>query len=311
MSTTLQLYILCYNRAELARQAIQSALAQTDKRFHLVISDNSTDGTTKAMVEAEFPQVDYRFRDPHLKVQDHLNLCLEEATADHICLFHDDDLLSVRFVARVLDAIAAEPGSTAIGVNAWIAEEGRLRRLSFQALGDTHLVRDARQLAAHYFGRYQMGIAPFPGYVYAKASLAGLRFDASGGKYADVSWLLHVVERGPMVWIAEPLMTYRLHATNDSRSESIGDRLRLLADLKGRAAVVGSALIQDFRFFVYKKALELDRNQMSPLTPLRRKAMESYLRYYRCRRLLRVDQHWALLKRAGTRLMQRVPVEAA
>jgi glycosyltransferase involved in cell wall biosynthesis len=306
MSATLQLYILCYNRAELARQAIQSALAQTEQRFQLVISDNSTDGRTKAMVAAEFPQVDYRFREPHLKALDHFNLCLDEVTASHVCLFHDDDLLAPRYVERVLEAIDRHPESAAIGVNAWIEEGGQPQRLSFSTTGAEHLVRDARQLATHYFSRYQMGIAPFPGYVYAKAKAKGLRFDPAEGKYSDVSWLLRVVERGAMVWIVEPLMTYRLHATNDSRQESIGDRLRLLAYFKRRQSVVGPALVEDFRFFIYKKALELDRAQLLRLPVGRRETMKGYLKRYRCRRVGRFDQHLALLRQTRVRVARRL-----
>jgi glycosyltransferase involved in cell wall biosynthesis len=299
MSATLQLYILCYNRAELARQAIQSALAQTDKRFQLVVSDNSTDGKTKAMVAAEFPQVTYRLRQPHLPVLDHLNHCLQEATAEHLCLFHDDDILAPSFVAQVMQVVSAHPHAAAIGVNAWIAEDGKPRRRSFEAKGPTHLVRDAQQLATHYFGRHQFGIAPFPGYVYSRAWLAGLRFDPRGGKYSDVSWLLRVVERAPLVWIVEPQMTYRLHSTNDSRHESIGDRLRLLAYFKQRRSTVGAALVEDFRFFIYKKALERERQRLLVLPPIRRDRMIGYLKRYRCRRIARFDQHLALLGRAG------------
>ncbi len=305
MSATLQLYILCYNRAGLAREAIRSALAQTDRQYELVISDNSTDDETQAMVAAEFPQLDYRRRVPSLKALDHFNLCLAEASADHVCLFHDDDLLAPRWVERVREVIAAHPAAAAIGVNARIAEEGRPTRLSFQSSGATHEVRDPRQLAAHYFGRYQLGIAPFPGYVYARARIGGLRFDPAEGKYSDVMWLLRVVERGPLVWVAEPLMTYRLHASNDSRSESIGDRLHLLAYFKRRRSAVGAGLIEDYRFFIYKKALALDAGQWRALSPARRQTMKSFLQRYRCRRIGRIDQHVALLRRARVRAVQR------
>lgn len=306
MRASLQLYILCYNRAALARQAIRSALAQTDTRFQLVISDNSTDGQTRAMVAKEFPQVTYKVRDPHLKALDHFNLCLDEATASHVCLFHDDDLLAPRYVQRTLAAAEAHPGASAIGVNAWIAEDGRAPRLSFEAAGEHHVVHSARHLASHYFGRYQTGIAPFPGYVYARTLLDGLRFDVAGGKYSDLSWLLRVVERGPMLWLAEPLMTYRLHASNDSRSESIGDRLRLLAYFKQHARSLGHASIEDLRFFIYKKALALG----GALPSARRKMMQAYLARYRWRRIGRLDQHAALLRRLAVRCVRRFAIPA-
>lgn len=301
MAASLQLYILCYNRAALARQAIQSALRQNGP-FRLVISDNSTDDETQAMVAAEFPQLDYRRRVPHLKALDHFNLCLAEASSDYICLFHDDDLLAPQYVERVLAAINAHPEAAAIGVNAWIAEDGRPLKLSFRSTGSHHRVRDAARLAAHYFSRHQLGIAPFPGYVYARSRIAGLRFDQANGKYSDVSWLLRVADRGGLVWLVEPLMTYRLHASNDSRSESIGDRLKLLAYFKRNTASVGPGVAEDFRFFIYKKALDLDREGLRKLPPRRRERLQEALSRLRRHRVLRLDHHAALLRKAAVRI---------
>lgn len=300
--STLQIFILCYNRPDFARQSIGSALAQTDKDFELIVSDNSTDGAVRAMVTAEFPQVNYRFRDPHLKALDHFNLCLSEATAEHVCLFHDDDLLAADFVDGVKDAIAHHPKAAAIGVNAWIAEDGRAPKLSFRSVGAFHRVDDASSLAAHYFSRHQLGIAPFPGYVYAKSRIEGLRFDQANGKYSDVSWLLRVADRGGLVWVVRPLMTYRLHASNDSRAESIGDRLKLLGYFKRHAASVGPGVIEDFRFFIYKKAIDLDRQTLRELPPGRRARLQRALARLRRRRLLRLDHHAALLRKTAVKI---------
>jgi glycosyltransferase involved in cell wall biosynthesis len=303
--SSLQIFILCYNRPEFARQSIASALAQNQKDFELIVSDNSTSDAVRAMVATEFPQVNYRFRDPHLKALDHFNLCLAEATAEHVCLFHDDDLLLPDFVDSVQDAINHHPQAAAIGVNGWIAESGHTPKLSFRSGGAFHRVDDAAALAAHYFSRHQLGIAPFPGYVYAKARIAGLRFDQANGKYSDVSWLLRVADRGGLVWVVEPLMTYRLHASNDSRSESIGDRLKLLAYFKRNAADVGHRVIDDFRFFICKKALDLDREGLRPLPPRRRERLRQTLSRLRRARVMRLDHHAALLRKTAVKLFQR------
>ena len=299
---SLQVFILCFNRPDFARQAIRSATLQTTDRFQIVISDNSTNDAVRAMVQADYPALEYRCRTNHLGVLDHLNQCLDEATADYVCLFHDDDLLSPLFVQRVLETTGQFPHAAAIGVNGWIVEAGRAARLSFDTLGKTHFVRDAGQLAAHYFSRAQLGIAPFPGYVYSMARIGDLRFDSAGGKYSDVSWLLRVVAKGGMAWIVEPLMTYRLHATNDSRQESIGDRLKLLAYFKRNASTVGHGLIEDFRFFICKKAFQLDRDNVRALSRPRQQTMHAYMTRYRCRRFLRFDHHLAQLRKLGVRL---------
>ena len=302
---TMQLFLLCRNRPDFARQAIQSAVRQTVNRFAIVISDNSTDNSMESLVRLEFPDLEYRRRTNDLSVFGHLNQCLNEATADYVCLFHDDDLLSPRYTEGILDAIGRFPDAAAIGTNAWIAEDGRPPHLSFKTTEETHFVRDAKQLAAHYFSRHQPGIAPFPGYVYSTTRVGELRFDPAGGKYGDVSWLLRVADRGGIVWIVEPLMTTRMHASNDSRQESIGDRLKLFAFLKKHTSTLGQGLIEDFRFFLYKKILELDRISIQTLSPSRRRTVQAYVTRYRCLRFSRLDHHRALLQKAKVRLVER------
>lgn len=303
---SLQLFILCRNRTDFARQAIQSVMRQTVNRFEIVISDNSTDSSVESLIRSEFPHLKYRRRTSDLSVFDHLNQCLNEATADYVCLFHDDDLMSPRYTECILDAIGQYPDAAAIGTNAWIAEDGRPPHLSFNATEETHLVRDARQLAEHYFSRHQPGIAPFPGYVYSKARIGALRFDPAGGKYGDVSWLLRVADRGGIVWIVEPLMTTRMHASNDSRQESVGDRLKLFAFFKKHTSTLGQGLIEDFRFFLYKKILELDRISIRTLSPSRRRTVQAYLTGYRFRRFSRLDHYRFLLQKTKVRLVQCV-----
>ena len=305
-SVTMQLFVLCRNRPDFARQAIQSAVRQTVNRFAIVISDNSTDNSVESLARLEFPDLEYRRRTNDLSVFGHLNQCLNEATADYVCLFHDDDLLSPRYTEGILDAIAQFPDAAAIGTNAWIAEDDRPPHLSFKTTEETHFVRDARQLAAHYFSRHQPGIAPFPGYVYSTTRVGELRFDPAGGKYGDVSWLLRVADRGGIVWIVEPMMTTRMHASNDSRQESIGDRLKLFAFLKKHTSTLGQGLIEDFRFFLYKKILELDRISIRTLSPSRRRTVQAYVTRYRCLRFSRLDHHRALLQKAKVRLVERL-----
>ena len=303
---SLQLFVLCCNRPDFARQAIQSAMRQTVNRLEIVISDNSTDKSMETLVQAEFPHLEYRRRTNHLSAIDHLNQCLAEATADYVCLFHDDDSLSPRYTECILDTIEQYPGAAAISTNAWIAEDGKPPDLFFKTLGKAHFVRDARQLATHYFSRHQPGFAPFSGYVYSTARVGELRLDPAGGKYGDVSWLLRVADRGGIVWIVEPLMTYRLHASNDSRQESIGDRLKLFAFFKKHISTLGQGLIEDFRFFLYKKILDLDRKNLLALSPSRRRTVQAYLTRYRCLRFSRLDHHRYLLQKAKVRLVQRL-----
>lgn len=307
---SLELYILCCDRPDFAREAIQSALRQSTDRFLIVISDNSTGSSIEQLARSEFPGLTYRRRSPHMRVLEHLNQCLNEASAQYVCLFHDDDVLDPAFVEQILDCAARFPAAAAIGVNAWLVEEGRPAKLSFGTLGNTHSIHGPRQLAAYYYSRHQLGIAPFPSYVYSTARMGDLRFDEAAGKFSDVAWLLRVAERGEIIWLSEPLMTYRLHSSNDGRKESIGDRLKLFAFFKRNLALLGPGLVGDYRFFLYKKVLELHRRQVLKVSASKRRTLRTYVARYRVTRFCRLDHHRALLRKAAIRLVQhfRSPV---
>jgi GT2 family glycosyltransferase len=295
--SALSLYILCHNRPDDARQAIRSVLAQTDQEFTLTVSDNSSDDRVEQMVRQDFPAVNYVRRRPMLAALEHFNRCIEEAQGTHFCLFHDDDLMAPDFVQEVKAAIQAYPQAIAFGCNAYIESLGKRQpRLAILSGRRYELITSPRQLAARYFARYQSGIAPFPGYVYQRASVGTTRFHPDEGKYSDVTWLLRLAGAGLTVWISKPLMTYRLHGGNDGSIESRRDRLRFLSYLKQQRRELGAGILQDYRCsFVYKPMI-----LKSAVTshPVRQSTAARFLRHYRWRRYARLDTYRALLRRA-------------
>jgi glycosyltransferase involved in cell wall biosynthesis len=252
--TTLTVFVLCHNRADLARQTLESILNQTDKEFDLVVSDNSSDEKVSLMLQAEFPQIRCRRRVPMLAQLEHFNRCIDEVRTDYFCLFHDDDLMHPEFVARMKTVLDTHPEIVACGCNARKESFGKIeRRPSFLALGQLEWITSPRVLAQRYFGRAQSGIAPFPGYIYRRSRVGELRLPDEGGKYADVAWLLTLSMKGRLVWVTAPLMTYRMHGGNDGGVESLRDRLRFLGFMKQNLSMLGKDLLTEYRgSFIYK-----------------------------------------------------------
>lgn len=301
----LTIFILCHNRPELARQTIRSVLAQDDPKFALTISDNSTDDRTERMVREEFPAVRYVRRTPALTAFGHFNRCIDETAEGHFCLFHDDDLMAPDFVQQAKRAIAAFPGAAAFGFNAQLESYGKLEaRPSFLSRGESEVIASPRTLALRYFGRAQSGIAPFPGYVYNRAAVGDARFVPDAGKYSDVTWLMRLAARAPIVWINRPVMTYRVHGGNDGLAESRRDRLRLLAALKRQSPTLGADVVADFRCsFVYKP---LARNpDPQRRNPQRQRLARAFVGSYRWKRYLRAATYRALLERALVKAANR------
>lgn len=292
----LTIFILCHNRPDYARQAILSVLGQTSRAFTLTVSDNSSNDEVERMVKSEFPDVHYICRTPMLKLLDHFNRCIEEAHSEYFCLFHDDDVMSPDFVEVMEKCLRSFPAAIAFACNARIEKFGKQEpRTCFRSFRKHELIDTPRNLARRYFSRAQSGFAPFPGYIYNRRLVGDQRLPDEGGKYADVTWLLSLASKGVIVWVNRPLMTYRMHESNDSNQESLRDRLRLLGFLKANRTLFGTGVLQDFRYsFIYKKIQKACIGSPSG----RCRAIISFVNHYRWARYARFDYYKALAVRA-------------
>lgn len=301
--TTLTIYVLCHNRPDDTRKAIQSILAQTDQNFRLIVSDNSSNDEVEQMVRREFPAVSYIRRVPMLPALMHFNHCITEVETDYFCLFHDDDIMGADFVSTIRQCAQKFPHAALIGCNAHIERFGQCEaRPSFRTFREYEQMATPRDLAMRYFSRAQSGIAPFPGYVYNRRLMAGQLIPAEGGKYADVTWLLMLAHLGEVVWINRPLMTYRLHASNDSNTDSPRDRLRFLGYLKQNRATIGSGVLQDYRCsFIYKKISQDNDSRYQR----RHTVAKQFLQHYRWVRYTRADTYKSVLNRALIKWMTK------
>lgn len=286
----LDIYLLCHNRPEGAREAIASILAQGASGFRLIVSDNSTQASVAEMVAREFPQVEIRHRGG-LPPFEHFNRCIAEAfehsaTVPWFCLFHDDDVMASDYVAHLQNAVKRYPDAVAIGVNAWVVDQAAgTRELGVRSRREYTVLRTPQALFQRYFGRHQTGIAPFPGYIYRAAEAGRSRMPLDGGKYADVTWLLSLAVLGRLVWVNRPLMEYRLHGGNDGLRESLRDRLRFLATLKRHPDWAGATGLVDYRYFLYRKCL--DRTAQEGRRPQRQRWLQQQVARLRRERFLR------------------------
>jgi len=295
-SVWLDIFLLCHNRPEFAKAAIQSILNQRAGGFQLTVSDNSSDDRVARMVQENFPAVRIKHRN-NLPSLVHFNTCISEAQTGYFCLFHDDDLMGADYVSEMRLASKRFPEAVAIGANAWVVNlEKGTRATSIRAFGSHQVIASAQDLFRRYFGRYQTGIAPFPGYIYRTAMAGTERIPVNGGKYADVSWLLRLVSLGPVVWWNKPLMDYHLHGSNDGLQESRRDRLNFLGFIKGCPNCVSPSGLNDYRYFIYKKIIEVDTG--NPSYQIRTRRLHGFLRWQRVLRHLRLSELPQMLRKS-------------
>lgn len=252
---TLTIFLLTHNRIKDAMLAVASILQQSDTRFKLIVSDSSECNDMLSELQALPVKVEYRKRSSYLTAFEHFNLCISEVTTDFYALFHDDDLMLPNYVGEFWFAKELFPDAIAYAGNALIERNGRVCEKSILASDAYQELTVFSDLAIKYFSRHQLGIAPFPSYVYRKIDLGHLEFNLGSGKYGDVQWLLQLIQHGKVIWSSKPVMIYRLHENNDSKTESIRDRFRFLGYLKGvKKDVLGMTLV-NYRRFLYKKIL--------------------------------------------------------
>lgn len=297
---------MTHNRTKQAFEAILSVLEQGGHNFDLTVSDNSDTDSLGHLIQSNIQKIPSLSRVTYIKrpklypALEHFNLCLDEVASDYFCLFHDDDLMLPNFVAKFFEAQNLFPHAAAFGTNA-IAEKNRINRnLFFQSAGSHTVGITPRVLAEKYFSRHQLGVAPFPSYIYKKSSIKSLHFDPGWGKYGDVTWLLNVACHGEIIWINQPLMIYRLHDGNDSLIESRRDRLKFLAFIKRSKNRFGPTILRDYRFFIFKKNLPILLDSSNKVRQAN--ILKKYIFTYRIYRILRLDHHWHLIKKWKIRL---------
>jgi glycosyltransferase involved in cell wall biosynthesis len=249
-TASLQIFLLSRDRPGYLRETLRSALAQRGEQIEIIVSNNSERDDVAHMLAEEFPQVRCIRRTPPLGAFDHFRTIIDEASAELVVMFHDDDVLLDGYVETLRGALQADSALAAACCNAAILRDSQITdELFAPAAGDVRLCV-AEDLLHHYFSLSIKGPAPFPGYMYRRSAIQGLFLDPRhGGKYSDVSFLLKVLRRGPILWLEKPLMRYRFHGHNDSATEAVGQRLRLLRYVYTTTSVTRrSPLIKQYRY---------------------------------------------------------------
>lgn len=224
-----KVYLTTYNRPHMVMDTVDSILGQDYDDFGLLVSDNSTDNATEALFsKITRPKMQYRRRVP--SSENHMPDLFLEANSEYCVFFHDDDLMMPGYLETVVNLLDENPDVAAVGTNGYllrgnafttepiIASNGERRQRIFYNPTD---------LARVYLTN--ASVAPFPSYAYRMPHLNGVVCDLrQGGRYADVSLLMKVASRGPIVWFLDPLIHYRIHPGQDSQRPDIHSCLSLL-----------------------------------------------------------------------------------
>jgi len=222
----IQVYLTTYNRPHLVEKAIDSILNQSFNSYELIISDNSTNDYTKTIVEKKyFDKVRYIHRIP--TDPDHFNTILKDVDSEYFMIFHDDDVMHSSMLDTLYRKIIARREVIAIGSNARVVKNGKLKRSLFcEHLKKDIEIENRNQMVQAYF---KTGIVPLPSYLYRVEVAHKLRFNFShGGKHCDAAFIIDLLNLGPVIFCACPLMDFYIHSGQDSFNNAFRDRIKLV-----------------------------------------------------------------------------------
>lgn len=250
-SARVQIYIMSRDRPDYFRQALESVLIGIGGLADVIVSDNSISDSVQKLMASDFPNVQYIRRSPPVSALEHFRMVIEESSAEFLVMFHDDDIMMSSYVSKMVAALDENPNITAVACNAMLIRGDIKTNKSFMGCVETtRLLKDSKSFLEPYLAFSRSSNPPFPGYMYRRKYLEGLSLnEEDGGKHSDVSFLTKVLRRGPFLWLPDTLIWYRLHIGNDSRHESIGERLKWLRYLIAHDGVDrSSSCVKEFKF---------------------------------------------------------------
>lgn len=250
----LQIYILSRDRPIYFSQALDSVLIASQGIADVIVSDNSETDVIQELVAVNYPDVQYIRRDPPTDAFEHFSVIMKESSAEFLTLFHDDDLMMPSYAKKMIEALDNNMKIAAVGCNGLFLRGNEKTGESTLVSVDKPKIFDCQKVFIQkHIELWRNGFAPFPGYMYRREFIKGLYPNkAQGGKYSDISFLTNIIRHGPILWLPEQLMWYRIHETNDSNTPSTGDRLSLLRyALTIDGIDCTSWLVREFRFGIW------------------------------------------------------------
>ncbi len=243
MRPTIAVCIPTHGRPELAREALESVLAQTLPPSEVLVSDDCDDAATRAVVEDAARRVSCPVR--YLHCQDgpgqaeNVNHCLRAVRSDLLLLLHDDDLLLPRCLELLLPPFLSEHGLVASYGSQIVVDHA-----GCEVPGETRTLN-----ARHHRTQERTGLQPcslcagilgqFPNDAFLiRADVAtAVGYGSAWGAATDRDFGIRCAEHGRYFYTGEPVSKYRLshdsiiRGKGESRDDSAFMFARLLEEL--------------------------------------------------------------------------------
>lgn len=204
-----------YNRRELLKQAIASALAQTYKNIEIIISDNCTPDPELERycrtLAKQHDHVKYFRQNSNIGGLANIQFVISEARGEYTCLLADDDYFAPQYVEKLILKLMESPSAIAACSNIiFIDETGKSIDLGTKypfynnlQLNSPCKIQDLLRFSEQY-GWYNF-------YMCIKSSYlkqSNIFYKQSWG--SDYLWAMQVILDGNIVKVDEDLFYYKM-----------------------------------------------------------------------------------------------------
>lgn len=210
--------IPCFNVSEYLDETMASLLAQTEKRFEvLLLDDGSTDNTSVLLQQ-------WQAVDPRIRVLTHeqnkgiiaaRNTLLSEAKGEFLAWLDADDIARADRLEKQYAYLNSDQKAVAVSCE----------YVEFDDVSEVYRARQARDVSADALLFYNYVLNPGSMVRSDVIHQHGITFDESLAGASDYQFWVDVSKVGKIGMIHEPLMRYRRHEAQESTAQ-IGRQLR-------------------------------------------------------------------------------------
>lgn len=216
-----------YNRSDLLKYAIESALHQSYTDFELIICDDgSIDNTSEVVDQWNDPRIRY-IRHPHnIGRSQNMRSGFEAATGTYFIKFDDDDALTPEFLEKTVSILEADPTIDFVCTDHWIIDRQHQRIESATRENSAKWGKDKLQKGiipdllteTFVYQSLQVGSTLFRRQ--ALADIDYMRSQADGCEDFDLFVRLALAGKQG-AFLPELLMEYRIHSGQTSLKQDI------------------------------------------------------------------------------------------
>ena len=298
MDKLVTIFVLTYNRPDFLAQCLESIRNQTFRDFRVVVLDNASEKDNVPLIE-QFHDLELEYvRHPrNLLATGNFRIAWSQAgDSKYLMIFHDDDVMHPRLIEEDVAVLETDEQL------AWVASsyttfEGQPP--SFHPVQVTkHRIFDYSEIAREIIRGVMFC---FSSVLYRASLTPTVDYDDLVSRhsiYADRPLLLRLAAQGKCALIDEPLVLYRQHPNQDSKTGPLNEDNLIELYVEYRRALSTDWTIDNQRLFFAWTGFEL-MDSYFRLSPLKRSPLYVFLRKAYERDVLR----WGFLSRYPLRLV--------